>query len=46
MPIDPEVLYTLTVHREDRETKQELYAHEECLEQALLDPKMLYLKHL
>ncbi len=45
-PIDPETLYTLTARKADCETEQELYCHEACLEQALLDPKCLYLKHL
>ena len=38
--------YTLTVTKENCETSQELYCHEACLEQALLDPKDLYLKVL
>ena len=38
--------YTLTVSKEGCETSQELYCHEACLEKALSDPKLLYLKYL
>lgn len=38
--------YTLTIRKDGCETEQELYCHEACLEQALLDPKDLYLKVL
>ncbi|MBQ7229356.1 MAG: hypothetical protein IJX04_00440 [Oscillospiraceae bacterium] len=38
--------YTLTVTKENCETSQELYCHEVCLEQALREPKDLYLKVL
>ena len=38
--------YTLTVSKEGCETEQVLCCHEACLEKALLDPKLLYLKHL
>ena len=44
-PIE-ECPYTLTVTKENCETSQELYCHETCLEQALQDPKDLYLKVL
>ena len=44
-PIE-EYPYTLTVTKESCETSQELYCHEACLEQALRDPKDLYLKVL
>ena len=44
-PIE-ECPYTLTVRKDGCETEQELYCHEACLEQALLDPKDLYLKVL
>ena len=35
--------YTLTVSKENCQTEQTLYCHETCLEQALHDPKLLYL---
>ena len=38
--------YTLTVRKDGSESEQELYCHEVCLEQALRDTKLLYLKHL
>ena len=38
--------YTLTVSKENCETEQTLYCHEACLEKALSDPKLLYLKCL
>ena len=38
--------YTLTVSKEGCETEQVLCCHKVCLEKALLDPKLLYLKHL
>ena len=38
--------YTLTVSKEGCETEQTLYCHEACLEKALSDPKLLYLKCL
>ena len=38
--------YTLTVRKDGCETEQELYCHEACLEQALREPKDLYLKVL
>ena len=41
-----ETPYTLTVSKEGCETEQVLYCHEACLEKALLDPKLLYLKCL
>ena len=44
-PIE-ECPYTLTVRKDGCETEQELYCHEACLEQALQDTKLLYLKHL
>lgn len=45
-PIEPDSLYTITIHKEYCETVQELYCHEACLEQKLHDPKTLYLKCL
>ena len=41
-----ETSYTLTVSKEDCETEQVLHCHEACLEKALSDPKLLYLKCL
>ena len=41
-----ETHYTLTVSKENCETKQDLYCHKACLERALKDPKNLYLKVL
>ena len=38
--------YTLIVSKEDCETEQVLCCHEACLEKALSDPKLLYLKCL
>ena len=36
----------LTVSKDGCETEQVLYCHEACLEKALFDPMLLYLKHL
>ena len=44
-PIE-EKSYVLTVSKEGCETEQTLFCHEACLEQALADPKLLYLKVL
>lgn len=44
-PIE-EAPYTLTVTKEDCETEQTLYCHEACLQAALSDPGILYLKVL
>ena len=41
-----ETPYTLTVSKAGCETEQVLYCHEACLEKALSDPKLLYLKCL
>ena len=38
--------YTLIVSKEGCETEQMLSCHEACLEKALSDPKLLYLKCL
>ena len=44
-PIE-ETPYTLTVSKEGCATEQVLCCHEACLEKALSDPKLLYLKCL
>ena len=44
-PIE-ETPYTLTVSKEGCKTEQTLYCHEACLEKALSDPRLLYLKCL
>ena len=41
-----ETPYTLTVSKAGCEPEQELYCHAACLEKALSDPKLLYLKCL
>ena len=38
--------YTLTVSKENCETTQTLYCHEDCLKKSLHEPKLLYLEVL
>ena len=45
-PITEATPYTLTIQKEGCKTELVLTCHEACLEQALHDPKILYLKYL